>query len=350
MKTRIAKKTKKLETLIAINVKQVMETYFASVLHDISYRIGVLVDTASGNRITSGMLNLAQHLVDGYVMTNNSPIAGSVAFTDLNIVYKGTTYAITNGNTALKYLYWTLATTPNTLKFSATKPTLGVDDILIAINEGGIATMSIGGMIPGGAIIDGTVNSAEIATNAIVAAKILDGAIIDTKIGTGAVTNVKLGALAVDGAKLAAGAVTAGKIGALAVASGDIAAGAIIAGKIGALAIASGDIAAGAVIAGKLATDAVASGNIAANAVIAGKINTDAVTSGTIAAGAVIAGKLATDAVASGNIAANAVIAGKLATDAVTTATIAANAVTAVKIGAGQVAADKLNVATHFIF
>ena len=125
------RKTKQLERA----VEAVLDSKLKSLLMDVSYRIGVLneeIKRAAGeaHKITSGMLNIATHQLDGFVITDNSPGAGSIAWTDCHVVYKGTDYVITNGNTNLKYIYWTLGTTPTLFRTSATKPVLTDDDVL----------------------------------------------------------------------------------------------------------------------------------------------------------------------------------------------------------------------------
>jgi hypothetical protein len=150
---------------------------FKSVLHDITYRIDSLMNmglmqAGLPHRITSEMLNLARPILDGFTISDNSPSAGSIAWADCNIVYKGTKHTITNGTTNLKYVYWTLATTPTTFKTSATKPTLTDDDILISINDGGIHRLTVGEgrMVNGAAVLDGSISSGELGSGAVTTA------------------------------------------------------------------------------------------------------------------------------------------------------------------------------------
>lgn len=293
-------------------VREVLTEELHSVLHDVSYRLGVLYDAAAQTgRLGSRDLNLASHQLDGFTVTDNSPTAGKIAWTDCNIVYKGTNYPITDGSTDLKYVFWKLAT-PAAFQMSNTKPTIADDDVLVFINEGGTHQTIIGSgrMTPGAAILTGTVGTDEL--------------------GSGAVSNAKLAAFAVDSGKLDDNAVTSGKINN------------------------------GAVIDGKLATDAVNSANIKNNAISEGKIAADAVTSAKIKDGQVSEGKIAADAVTSAKIkngavatdklAGSAVTADKLGANAVTTDKLNNGAVTGAKIGAGAVATDKLNTALHMIF
>src|SRR5690606_18219240 len=181
------------ESLLTDEIKQyirnTIHNEFASVLNDISYRIGVLTDLADrlsgkGNgRVTAQDLNLAVHLIEGYTFTDNSPNAGSVAWSDVHIQYQGTTYTVQDGNTDKQYIWWKMSA-PNAFQTDDTKPTLTQDDVLVAINEGGKANILItpGKMVSGAAILDGTVNSGELANNSVIAAKIANSAVQESKI------------------------------------------------------------------------------------------------------------------------------------------------------------------------
>ena len=298
-------------------VEDVLDSKLKSLLHDVTYRVGVLneeLNRAEGkaHKITSGMLNLSTHQLDGFVITDNSPTAGKVAWTDCNIVYKGTSYNITDGSTDQKYLYWQALTTPTTFKTSNTKPALSDDDVLVCINDNGTHQMVIGTgrMTPGGSIISGTVDSAEIKNGAVLADKIAALAITEGKIDSGAVTVNKLGS----------GAVTDTKI------------------------------ADNAVVAAKIATNAVTEGKINGGAVTEGKIGSGAVTTAKIGTGAVNDTKLADSAVTSNKLADNAVVAGKISSGAVTETKLGSGAVTQDKIASGSVVETKLSVALHMLF
>lgn len=295
-------------------VERILDTKLRSLLEDVRYRIGVLEEMQAGaQRVHAHDLNLSSHMMDGYVFTNNSPSAGSVAWTDVNIVYKGVKYVITNGSTANKYVWWKFNATPNTvLQSSASKPTIGPDDILVGINDGGTfrLTMAPGKPVPGSAILDGTVGSGELGSSAVTSDKIAALAVVAGKIADAAI----------DQAKLANNAVTLAKI------------------------------ASGAVDSTKLADSAVTTAKIADSAIDQAKLANNAVTMAKITDGAVTSAKIGAKAVASGNLADGAVGSTQLANNAVTSSKLVDGAVTGVKIGAGSVAEDKLNVATHFLF
>lgn len=298
-------------------VREVLDRELKSLLRDVTYRLGVLDERAKqlmgeSHRITSGMLNLPMHQLDGFVITDNSPTAGKIAWADCNIVYKGTVYEIDNGNTDKKFVWWEADSTPTKFKVGDAKPSLTDDDVLVCINDGGAHQMviGVGRMTPGSSILTGTVDSAEIAAGAVLTGKIASSAITEGLLATGAVTVNKIGAGAVSDVKLATDSVTSEKIKESAVTDA------------------------------KINTGAVSETKLAANAVTSGKIKDDAVTSGKIYAGAVTSAKLAD----------NAVISDKINSGAVTSGKLADNSVTSGKIASGSVAESKLDVALHMLF
>ena len=373
--------------LINSAIEKTLDSRLKTLLHDVDYRINLLYDVLErtegrgNNRIGSRDLNLAHHILDGFTFTNNQPVAGSVAWVGCHVVYKGTDYIITDGNTSSKYVYWALAT-PTVFSTSATKPTLTLDDVVIGTNEGGTfyPLLAPGKLSTGSTLVDGTVGTNEIGANAVTGTNIAagavgsthvaDNAIIAAKILDGAVATNKLAASAVDSTKLAANAVTSGKIATGAIsASTAFATGVVNNAALAATAVDAGKLATGAVTAGKIASGAVNNANLfAAGVVDATAVATGAVTAGKIASGAVnnanlfTSGvvnnaalatnavtdtKISTGAVTTAKIADDAVNASKLATNAVTAASISDGAVTGTKIGAGAIGESKLNLATQ---
>ncbi len=75
----------------------------------------------------------------GDAWTNNSPTAGSAAWNAHSLWYAGTQYAIASGSTANRYIYWDNAA--GTYSTSATAPTLGDGDFIIAENLSGTVQM-----------------------------------------------------------------------------------------------------------------------------------------------------------------------------------------------------------------
>jgi hypothetical protein len=88
--------------------------------------------------VTTAKLNVVTILVDGATWTNNSPSAGRVAWSGAKVYYDGAEYSITNGDTNLKYIWWSSTTSNTTFQSSNTRPTLTDVEFLIATNDVGI--------------------------------------------------------------------------------------------------------------------------------------------------------------------------------------------------------------------
>ena len=198
---------------------------------------------------------------------HNTPTLGYIAWQDVHIQYKGTTYSIPNGNTNKRFVIWKYAD-PDCFYGSDVFPTLGPEDLLVFLNKNG--TYAI---VPKTQIVDGSL--------------IVSDSIMTDAIAANAITT----------AKIAAGAITADLIAANAIGAGAIAAGAVTADKIAAGEIATTHLAALAVTADKIAANSISADKIAANAVGAEKIAAGAISADKLAAGAVTAEKIAAGAI-----------------------------------------------------
>lgn len=181
------KVSKNIRNVIKSSINEALENKFHSILHDIEYRLDCLYNKTEENitgvvkKLGSRDLNLSKHQLDGYTITDNSPSAGYIAWTACNIVYKGTNYAITNGNSNKKYIYWTLAQTDKTVFLTSdTKPVLTEDDVLVFVNDGGVHNTVMGSMTSGFAVLDGTISGSEIKTSTIAGANLINGTVGST--------------------------------------------------------------------------------------------------------------------------------------------------------------------------
>lgn len=190
-----------------------------SLLHDVDYRLKTLLDaidrqSGTGDRVGASQLNLATHILDGYTLTNNSPGAGAIAWGSCFIVYKGTTYTITDGNTDKKYVWWLLSS-PTIFTTGDTKPTLGADDILVFYNNSGVGIPVMDKLQHGASLVDSSINSTEIANSAVTSEKLAALAVTAGKIAVGGISAANQFAEGVvDATAIGAGAVVAAKIGA----------------------------------------------------------------------------------------------------------------------------------------
>jgi hypothetical protein len=345
-------------------IEEIVQRRFAHILEDISFRIGQQYELAARNANGVGVTGkvfaedlklLDRHFITGYTVTANSPAAGSIAWTDLHIVYNGQNYDITNGNTAMKYAYWSPTTTPTVLLTNNTKPNLATGEVLLFMNNGGTPVVMLSdtnaslpkaladGTVDSGAILANAVTNAAIATGAVNSASLAANAVTTNAIASGAVTSTGLAANAVTANAIATGAVGTAQIGANAVTSGSIANGAIVREtQINTGVVGANSLAANAVTATKLADGAVVrSSQLTANVVDSTALANAAVDTAALQANAVTSTILANGAV---------VRSAQLSTNVVTTSAIAPNAVTTTEINAGAVDATRLSILRHVLY
>lgn len=218
-------------------IENVLKDRLDHYLEDLSFRIGqayeLLDRVGGGSKGTVFAEDL--HIKDrafmtGYTVTNNSPTAGSIAWADLHVVYNGVDHAITNGNTALQYVYFTPNATPTTLKTSATKPVLADGDVLLFVNESGVARNMLSdtnASLPR-IVATNAIDTDAIADGAVQADQILNGAVGAGKLGTGAINNANLfSGKVVNGTNMVDGTVNTLQLANSAVDSNKLGAGAI---------------------------------------------------------------------------------------------------------------------------
>lgn len=111
-------------------------------------------------------LNVRKHLLDGYLLTANTPVAGSIAWSSLHVVFMGVDYTITDGNTANKYAWFIKpgSGTTATLQTGNTLPVLGANDALIFVNNAGVPVSALETSISY-AVGPGVIGSAQLATD-----------------------------------------------------------------------------------------------------------------------------------------------------------------------------------------
>ena len=210
-------------------IENILHDKLAHFLTDIDFRIKQayeVVGRAANGAVVQGKvyaedLNLiGRHLITGYTVTNDSPAVGSIAWSDLHMVYNGTNYDIAAGNTALKYAWWSSTTTPLALQTSNTKPVLVAGEVLLFMNAAGKAKIMLSdtnssmpqllsdGAVDTGSILANAVTGTQILGNAITANKIADNAISRAGMLTGnVVTNSAVAPNAITGTEILAGAV-----------------------------------------------------------------------------------------------------------------------------------------------
>jgi len=205
-----------------------------------------------------------------YSVVNNTPVAGAIQWTGMNIQYLGEAYAIQDGYTNTLYSYWTIQY-PNNLVVTNTFPVLGPDDCLIFVNKNGTAVViPNSSVVSGDIIMPGTILAGALAANCVTADKIAAGAVTANSLAAGAVTANSLAAGSVTAQAVAADAIGAGAISADAI-TGDV----IVAGAIATRHIASAAVTANEIAAGAITTDKLKAESVDANKIKAGSITTN---------------------------------------------------------------------------
>jgi hypothetical protein len=314
----LANDAKNLDARIESTVTRVIKEQFDHYLEDISFRIKQAYDVLDRQAMASGSsatingkvyaedLNLlGRHMITGYTITANTPAVGSIAWADLKMVYNGQETAITNGNTANTYAWWSSTTTPTVLQTSNAKPTLATGDVLLFLNKGGTPTVMLS---------DSNASlPAVVATNAVDATAIQANAVGMTALQDDAIRSNHIFNGAVGGSELADGAVNRNNI-------------------IGANMITSTQINNGAIT---------RNAQLGVNVITAAELADNAVDVNAISANAVLANKIGDGAIVRAN---------QMANNVVTTNQISANAVTETEIKPGAVSATRLSIMRHLIY
>jgi len=174
------------------------------------------------NTITAGKVSLPTHFISG-TFTNNSPIAGKVAWSGVTLDYNGTTYTITAGNTDSKYIWWDYSLSTTTFQTSATLPTLVNGDCLIGLNNSGIyqsiwnASGVNGGIIEnatitGGSIANTTITGSNLVNNTITATQIANATITATQLANATITATQIANATITATQIANATITATQI------------------------------------------------------------------------------------------------------------------------------------------
>lgn len=297
--------TDALESRIEQIIEKTLHDRFAHILEDISFRINqayTLIERTASDatdkiKVFAEDLDIKDRVyLTGYAVTNNTPIAGSIAWTDLHVVYNGADTTVTNGNTANKYVWWSSAT-PTVLQSNNAKPTLAAGDVLLFMNNAGTHQVMLSDTNQSLPIVVGnlSVDNGALQNKAITGPKIDDLTIQAGNIGPTAITAGKIAPSAIDVANIfKPGVIDNTAIGASAVGAGKLAAGAVAssanfaAGVVGTTAIANGAVTSTELSSNAVTTTAIAPGAIASSAQLANNV----ITSGALVNNAVSASKL----------------------------------------------------------
>lgn len=154
------------------------------------------------------------HIVEELTLTDNTPSAGYVTWSQFRVHYDGVEYLVATGNSNKTYLWWD-KTTPLVMQESNTRPTLLDEDCLIAMNLSGTGyKLIMEEYLRGGVFAAGSIRAADavFATAAIKTADIADAQITTAKIQNLACTTAKIQNAAITTLKLLDDAITVRKI------------------------------------------------------------------------------------------------------------------------------------------
>lgn len=145
-----------------------------------------------------------------FTVTANSPSAGHIAWAGVHLVYNGVDYAIANGSTNQKFVFWRLAT-PGVFQTSNTHPSLTKDDAIVFLNKSGVPiSVLTATAMDGDLVVPGTVTATAIATDAIAASHIQSDAVQARHIIAGAITAEKIAVTQLSAISANLGTMTAG--------------------------------------------------------------------------------------------------------------------------------------------
>jgi hypothetical protein len=154
-------------------LRAIIQEDFNAAVADVERRLGQARElersalSGAPRQIHAEDLNLSKFMIDGYTLTANSPAGGSIAWSNLHLVFEGVDYTITPANTNLKYTYFVKpgSYTPGNnhpLVSSNTKPVLGPKDALIFVNNAGTPISVLESSVPY-VIGDAVVGDAEVS-------------------------------------------------------------------------------------------------------------------------------------------------------------------------------------------
>jgi len=147
------------------------------------------------------------------------------------MVYQGVTYAIKDGYTNYRYVYW-LKSSPDQLVVSDTYPPLGDSDCLVFLNKGGThLTVPGSTVLDGDLLVPGSILASALSANCVTADAIAAGAVTANALAANSVGANAIAAGAVTADKIISGAITADKIAAHSITANQLAVGTITAGS-----------------------------------------------------------------------------------------------------------------------
>ncbi|ACV62698.1 hypothetical protein Dtox_1851 [Desulfofarcimen acetoxidans DSM 771] len=163
---------------------------------------------------------------------DNDPYTGYISWFGVHIVYKGVDYAIQNGYTNARYVYW-LINNPYVFQASNTYPDITDDDAVVFLNKNGThVTVPNSTVIDGSLIVPESILTQALSANCVTGEKILAGSISSDELAAGSVGAEKIAAGAVVADKIAAGTIDSNHINANGITANVITSGQLLTGQV----------------------------------------------------------------------------------------------------------------------
>jgi hypothetical protein len=156
--------------------------------------LNLALDAVQPENMSAGAIKAAQpqwatHALNkDYVIINNSPLVGYIAWQNIKVTYKGEEYSIIDGNTYMRYAWWDF-NYPTVMQTSNNIPELTNDDVLVFYNKLGIALTVPGATVfDGGLVVPGTITADALAVFSVLAKHIGAGEVLAEHIKAGEIT------------------------------------------------------------------------------------------------------------------------------------------------------------------
>lgn len=155
----------------------------------------VLPEHLSAAAIKAAQPQWATHALNkDYVVINNSPLTGYIAWQNVKITYKGEEYTIIDGNTDKRFAWWDY-NYPTVMQTADNLPELTNDDVLVFYNKFGMPLIVPGATVfDGGLIVPGTITADALAVASILAKHIGAGEVLAEHIKAGEITTEHIAA------------------------------------------------------------------------------------------------------------------------------------------------------------
>jgi len=162
--------------------------------------LNLALDAVQPENMSAGAIKAAQpqwatHALNkDYVIINNSPLVGYIAWQNIKVTYKGEEYSIIDGNTYMRYAWWDFDY-PTVMQTSNNIPELTNDDVLVFYNKLGIALTVPGATVfDGGLVVPGTITADALAVFSVLAKHIGAGEVLAEHIKAGEITTEHIAA------------------------------------------------------------------------------------------------------------------------------------------------------------